>query len=93
MYDVICNSYVYSKWEKIPELYIVGPPPQNVSRLPIFSLIFLHPPSGKYLHHNFVCTLLSDLFGVQARGGCSCAGPYAQVRTLIIHIIFQYFYC
>ena len=33
---------------------------------------------GLYLHHNFVCALLNDLYGVQARGGCACAGPYAQ---------------
>lgn len=28
------------------------------------------------LHYNFVITLLNDLYGIQARGGCSCAGPY-----------------
>ena len=33
---------------------------------------------GVFLHHNFVCSLLNDLFGIQARGGCACAGPYAQ---------------
>ena len=32
-------------------------------------------PSGRYLHHNFVVALLNDLFGIQSRGGCSCAGP------------------
>jgi hypothetical protein len=32
----------------------------------------------RYLHHNFVVTLLNDLFGIQARGGCSCAGPYGH---------------
>jgi hypothetical protein len=31
-----------------------------------------------YLHHNFVVALLNDLFGIQARGGCSCAGPYGH---------------
>ena len=30
----------------------------------------------RLLHHNFVVALLSDLFGIQARGGCFCAGPY-----------------
>ncbi|CAF3073810.1 unnamed protein product, partial [Rotaria socialis] len=30
----------------------------------------------KYLHHNFICVLLNDLFGIQVRSGCSCAGPY-----------------
>jgi hypothetical protein len=35
-------------------------------------------PTGRYLHHNFVVTLLNDLFGIQSRGGCSCAGPYGH---------------
>ena len=34
--------------------------------------------AGEYLHHNFVVALLNDLFGIQARGGCSCAGPYGH---------------
>jgi len=29
-----------------------------------------------YLHHGFVTTLLNDLFGIQSRAGCACAGPY-----------------
>jgi selenocysteine lyase/cysteine desulfurase len=31
-----------------------------------------------YLHPKFVTTLLNDLFGVQTRAGCSCAGPYGH---------------
>jgi hypothetical protein len=42
-------------------------------------------PHGRYLHHNFVVALLSDLFGIQSRGGCSCAGPYGH-RLLGIDI-------
>ena len=34
--------------------------------------------TGRYLHHNFVVALLNDLFGIQSRGGCSCAGPYGH---------------
>ena len=34
--------------------------------------------AGRHLHHNFVVALLNDLFGIQARGGCSCAGPYGH---------------
>jgi selenocysteine lyase/cysteine desulfurase len=34
--------------------------------------------SGKALHHNFVVALLNDLFGIQARGGNSCAAPYSH---------------
>ncbi|HXX61647.1 MAG TPA: hypothetical protein VEI48_10200, partial [Candidatus Sulfotelmatobacter sp.] len=33
---------------------------------------------GRYLHHNYVVALLNDLFGIQSRGGCSCAGPYGH---------------
>ena len=33
-----------------------------------------HPP--RLLHSNFVVAVLSDLFGIQARSGCFCAGPY-----------------
>ena len=32
-------------------------------------------PAG-LLHANFVAAVLSDLFGIQARSGCFCAGPY-----------------
>ena len=39
---------------------------------------FLVRHGDLYLHHNFVVALLNDLFGIQARGGCSCAGPYGH---------------
>lgn len=32
----------------------------------------------KPLHGQFVATLLNDLFGIQSRGGCACAGPYGH---------------
>ena len=32
----------------------------------------------KPLNGNFVAKLLNDLFGIQARGGCACAGPYGH---------------
>jgi selenocysteine lyase/cysteine desulfurase len=34
--------------------------------------------SGRYLHPKFVTTLANDLFGIQSRAGCSCAGPYGH---------------
>jgi selenocysteine lyase/cysteine desulfurase len=33
---------------------------------------------GNYLHHKFATALLNDLFGIQSRAGCSCAGPYGH---------------
>jgi len=35
-------------------------------------------PTGLYLHPKFVTVLLNDLFGIQSRAGCSCAGPYGH---------------
>jgi len=34
--------------------------------------------AGRYLHPKFVTVLLNDLFGIQSRAGCSCAGPYGH---------------
>ncbi len=45
-------------------------------RLSIVSFIIKH--KHNYLHHNFVVALLNDLFGIQSRGGCGCAGPYGH---------------
>ena len=58
----------------IPGMELLGP--SNVPRLGIFS--FNLRVKGKLLHHNYVVALLNDLFGIQARGGCSCAGPYGH---------------
>lgn len=49
---------------------------------PIFSFI-VYPSGGdseaKHLHCHFTSRLLNDLFGIQARGGCACAGPYGHL--------------
>jgi selenocysteine lyase/cysteine desulfurase len=37
----------------------------------------------KLLHGSFVAALLNDLFGIQARGGCACAGPYGHA---LLHV-------
>ncbi|XP_074620328.1 uncharacterized protein LOC141879105 isoform X3 [Acropora palmata] len=71
----LCRRALAS-WENIEDLIILGN--TAVSRLAIFSFVIRHPISGVLLHHNYVCALLNDLFGIQARGGCACAGPYAQ---------------
>ena len=64
-----------ASWRTNPAIEILGDP--DADRLPIVSLV-VHSPSGRRLHHNFVVALLNDLFGIQARGGCSCAGPYGH---------------
>jgi hypothetical protein len=76
----------FSVWKKNFCLTILGS--DKARRLPIFSFIVYHQDSGKLLHHNYVSTLLNDLYGIQARGGCACAGPYALVNTLSILVIY-----
>ncbi len=63
-----------ARWRSNPDLEILGNP--DLPRLSIVSFVVRH--EGRYLHHNFVVALLNDLFGIQARGGCSCAGPYGH---------------
>ncbi|MCV6622794.1 MAG: aminotransferase class V-fold PLP-dependent enzyme [Cellvibrionaceae bacterium] len=53
---------------------ILGDP--DADRLSIISFRIRH--NDKHLHYSFVVALLNDLFGIQARGGCSCAGPYGH---------------
>ena len=59
-------------WSRNPNIEILGN--TATERLPIISLGLRHPP--RLLHSNFVVAVLSDLFGIQARSGCFCAGPY-----------------
>jgi len=61
-------------WSANPRLHVLGSP--TATRLSIVS--FLVRFGDRFLHHNFVVALLNDLFGIQARGGCSCAGPYGH---------------
>ncbi|MGB0591655.1 MAG: aminotransferase class V-fold PLP-dependent enzyme [Myxococcota bacterium] len=61
-------------WSQNPRLFILGN--HDAWRLSIVSFVVRH--QDRYLHHNFVVALLNDLFGIQARGGCSCAGPYGH---------------
>ncbi|HEY0475713.1 MAG TPA: aminotransferase class V-fold PLP-dependent enzyme [Kribbella sp.] len=62
-------------WRDEPGIQILGN--VDAERLSIVSFV-IKAPSGRYLHHNYVVALLNDLFGIQSRGGCSCAGPYGH---------------
>ena len=68
-------------WGEEPTIGILGNP--ALPRLSIVSFTVRH--DDRYLHHNLVVALLNDLFGIQSRGGCSCAGPYGH-RLLGIDI-------
>jgi len=64
----------FSLWESNPNIDVLGG--TDNKRLSIVSLRIL--ACDKELHYGFVVALLNDLFGIQVRGGCSCAGPYAH---------------
>ena len=61
-----------ASWVENRNVRILGNP--ALERLAIVSFGIRHPRG--MLHSNFVVALLSDLFGIQARSGCFCAGPY-----------------
>ncbi|GMR02212.1 MAG: aminotransferase class V-fold PLP-dependent enzyme [Acidimicrobiia bacterium] len=63
-----------ASWQQNPNIEILGN--ADADRLSIVSFVVKH--KGQYLHHNFIVSLLNDLFGIQSRGGCSCAGPYGH---------------
>jgi hypothetical protein len=62
------------RWRRNPNLELLGD--LEAARLPIVSFRVRH--GSRYLHHELVVAMLNDLFGIQARGGCSCAGPYGH---------------
>jgi selenocysteine lyase/cysteine desulfurase len=66
-------------WRDVPAIELLGN--LEAERLSIVSFTIRRTAGdrpGRYLHHNYVVALLNDLFGIQARGGCSCAGPYGH---------------
>jgi len=80
------SAYVQSRVEQYQSVVLLGRCSDSVSsatylsrakHLPIFSLLLRH--RDRFLHFQFVTALLNDLFGVQSRGGCVCAGPFAQL--------------
>ena len=62
------------RFSACPGLTVLGD--REAPRLSIVSLRFRH--GQRDLHYGFVVALLNDLFGIQMRGGCSCAGPYGH---------------
>jgi selenocysteine lyase/cysteine desulfurase len=66
----------FERWLSNPRIEILGNPDPD-RRISIISFN-LKDHRNKYLHPKFVTTLLNDLFGIQSRAGCSCAGPYGH---------------
>ena len=64
------------RWGSSENIEVLGNPDPG-SRVGIISFN-IKDASGKYLHHKLLTVLLNDLFGIQSRAGCSCAGPYGH---------------
>lgn len=64
-----------ARWSRNKAIEILGNP-NAAARLPIFSLR-IRGAAGYADPHVFT-RHLSDHFGIQARSGCACAGPYAH---------------
>ncbi|WP_343330734.1 aminotransferase class V-fold PLP-dependent enzyme [Polaribacter staleyi] len=64
------NSRIFKTLEALPGVNILAP--DQKERLGIFSFYF------ENYHFNLVVKLLNDRFGIQTRGGCSCAGTYGH---------------
>lgn len=69
------GALALSVWQNNPNLQLLGVDKPN--RLPIFSFLVRNPEGG-YIHHQLFTRLLSDVMGIQVRGGCVCAGPYGH---------------
>ena len=64
------NDIIFNKLSKIENLHILAE--NHTDRLGVFSFYI------DDAHYNLVVKLLNDRFGVQTRGGCSCAGTYGH---------------
>jgi len=68
-HDLALAGAAVARLSRHPRLTVYGPPGP---RLPILSF------NVAGLHHDLVSALLDQLFGIQNRAGCACAGPYGH---------------
>ena len=66
----------FDAWRANPRIEILGDP-DPAKRIGVVSFN-VKDGDGRRLHPKFVTVLLNDLFGIQSRAGCSCAGPYGH---------------
>lgn len=64
------NDLVFDNLTKIKNLHILAE--QHRDRLGVFSFFI------DDAHYNLIVRLLNDRYGIQTRGGCSCAGTYGH---------------
>ncbi|MCL6100696.1 MAG: aminotransferase class V-fold PLP-dependent enzyme [Bacteroidetes bacterium] len=60
----------FDRFDKIPSLHILAQ--ESRDRLGVISFYV------EDIHYNLMVKLLNDRYGIQVRGGCSCAGTYGH---------------
>ncbi|MFW6131798.1 MAG: aminotransferase class V-fold PLP-dependent enzyme [Candidatus Aminicenantaceae bacterium] len=70
------SQYFIHQLNQIKNLELIGNSTAE-NRIPIVSFNIRH--KDRILHPRLVTKLLNDLFGIQSRAGCSCAGPYGHI--------------
>ena len=88
------ENYFYRKFKRelkdFDNIEFYGP--QNVhQKVSIIPFNIKH--KDRILHPKFVTRLLNDLFGIQTRAGCSCAGPYGHKLMRIGKKVSNYYRC
>lgn len=63
-------DYVFSSLKQVDNIHILAS--QHQDRLGVFSFYIDN------LHYNLGVKILNDKYGIQTRGGCSCAGTYGH---------------
>lgn len=66
---------IFESLRKIPKIHILADEVED--RLGVFSFYV------EGIHHNLLVRLLNDRYGIQVRGGCSCAGTYGH---FLLHV-------
>lgn len=64
------NDIVFDKLSKIENLQMLAA--NHKDRLGVYSFYIIDA------HYNLIVKLLNDRYGIQTRGGCSCAGTYGH---------------
>lgn len=64
-----------ARWRDHPAMELLGN--LDAPRLPILSFR-VRDGQGGFVHQQLFTRMLSDHEGIQARGGCACAGPYVH---------------
>jgi selenocysteine lyase/cysteine desulfurase len=64
------TDLLLSELSRIDKVHILQE--NNWNRIGIISFVV------KDIHYNLIVNILNDHFGIQTRGGCTCAGPYGH---------------